>query len=64
MVSGKLEALTFRTLNCVVVKISHIKRRYTTMNAESRRSHSPTYYVPNDDESTRVCKGAFLQDIC
>ena len=25
------------------------------MNAESR-----TYYVPNDDESTRVCKGAFL----
>ena len=30
------------------------------MNADSRRSHSRAYYVPNEGESTRVCKVAFL----
>lgn len=44
---------------CGCIKVTCTKRKYTAKQAESRRSFSREYYVPNGEESLKICKRTF-----
>ena len=43
---------------CGCIKVMSTKRKYTAKQAESRRSFSREYYVPNGEELLKICKRA------
>ena len=44
---------------CGCIKVTCTKRKYTAKQAESRRTFSREYYVPNGEESLKICKRTF-----